>query len=112
VYVANGLSWGILVVMYIFVIWGDLANKENCSKMYSIGFLTFYATQGIGLLPLKQISEIPLVVSSLVGCLLIFLSNIPIFVAPELLPSDFRERMKLKLHMDAVKKIKQSRNQG
>jgi hypothetical protein len=112
VYVANGLSWGILFVMYIFVIWGDLANKENYAKMYSIGVITFYATQGIGLLPLKQIFQIPLVVSSLVSCLLIFLSNIPIFLAPELLSSDFRQRIKLKLHMNAVKKIKQSQNQG
>jgi hypothetical protein len=43
---------------------------------------------------------------------LIFLSNIPISLAPELLPSDFRERIKLKLHMSAVKKIKRSRSQG
>jgi MFS family permease len=112
VYFANGLSWGILLVMYTFVIWGDLANKENCAKMYALGFITFYLAQSIGLLPLGSISQIPLVVSSLLSCLLIFLSNIPIFLAPELLPSDFREKIKIRLHMDSVKKIKQSRNQG
>jgi predicted MFS family arabinose efflux permease len=108
VYVANGLSWGILLAIYGLVIWGDLANKENCAKMYAIGYITFYVSQGIGLFPLEIISQIPLVVSSLVGCLLIFLSNIPIFLAPELLPLDFREKIKMKLHMEAVKKIKQS----
>jgi MFS family permease len=112
VYFANGFSWGILLVMYTFVIWGDLSNKENCAKMYAIGFIVFYLTQGIGLLPLGQILQIPLVISSLGSCLLIFLSNIPIFLAPELLPSDFREKMRLKLHMSAVKKMKQSQNQG
>ncbi len=112
VYFANGLSWGILLVMYTFVIWGDLSNKGNCAKMYAIGFAIFYLTQGIGPLLLEQILQIPLVASSLASCLLIFLSNIPVFLAPELLSSDFRERIKLKLHMDAVKKIKQSRNQG
>jgi MFS family permease len=112
VYFANGLSWGILLVMYTFVIWGDLSNKENCAKMYALGFTIFYLTQSIGLLPLELILQIPLVVSSLGSCLLIFLSNIPIFLAPELLSSDFRERIKLKLHMSAVKKIKQSRSQG
>jgi hypothetical protein len=61
---------------------------------------------------LGQILQIPLVISSLGSCLLIFLSNIPIFLAPELLPSDFREKMRLKLHMSAVKKMKQSQNQG
>ena len=112
VYVTNGLSWGILLAMYTFVVWGDLSNKVNCAKMYATGFAIFYLTQGMGLLPLEQIVQIPLVVSSLVSCLLIFLSNIPIFIAPELLPSDFRERIRLKLHMNAVKKIRESRNQG
>jgi hypothetical protein len=111
VYVANGLSWGILLTLYSFVVWGDLANKENCAKMYSIGLITLYLTIGVGLLP-TQISQIPPAVSSLASCLLIFLSNIPIVLAPELLPSDFRERIKLKLHMSAVRKIKQSQNQG
>jgi len=112
VYIANGFSWGILLAIFTFVIWGDLSNGENCAKMYAIGFIIFYLTQGVGLIPLEQISQIPLAVSSLGGCLLIFLSNIPIFLAPELLPLDFRERIRLKLHMDAVKRVKKTRNQG
>jgi hypothetical protein len=112
VYVTNGLSWGILLVLYIFVVWGDLANKENCAKMYAIGLAPYYLALGFGLLP-TQVSQIPLVVSALSSCLLIFLSNIPIILAPELLPSDFREKIKLKLHMNAIKKIdKKSQNQG
>jgi hypothetical protein len=112
VYIANGSSWGILLAMYSFVIWGDLSNKGNCAKMYAIGFVTFYLTQSIGLLPLEQIFQIPLVASSLASCVLIFLSIIPVFLAPELLSSDFKERVKLKMHISTVKKIRQSRNQG
>jgi len=112
VYVANGLSWGILLTLYSFVVWGDIANKENCAKIYSIGLVIYYSTIGVGLLP-TQISQTPLVVSALASCLLIFLSNIPIVLSPELLSSDFREKIKLKLHMNAVRKIrKQSQNQG
>jgi MFS family permease len=111
VYVANGLSWGILFVMYSFVIWGDLANKKNFAKVYAVGLITLYLTQGIGFLPLQQILQIPLVVSSLLSCLLIFLSIIPIFLAPELLPAVFREKVRLKTHLRAVKKIsKKSKN--
>jgi MFS family permease len=110
VYAANGLSWGILLVLYSFVIWGDLANKENCAKMYSIGLVIYYSSNGLGLL--WQVPQIPLVVSALAGCLLIFLSNVPIVLAPELLSTDFRERIRLKSHMDTVKKIKNSNNQG
>lgn len=111
VYAANGFSWGVLLILYLFVVWGDLANKENCAKMYSIGLMTFYLTTGAGFL--APILQVPLVVSSLVSCLLIFLSNVPLILAPELLSSDFRERIRLKLHMKAVRKMsKQSQNQG
>jgi predicted MFS family arabinose efflux permease len=110
VYIANGFSWGILLAIYTFVIWGDLSNRENCAKMYAIGFIIIYLTQAVGLIPLEQISQIPLVASSLGGCLLIFLSNIPIFLAPELLPSDFRERIRLKLHMNAIRKVKKTQS--
>jgi MFS family permease len=113
VYFTNGLNWGILWVLYIFVIWGDLANRKNCAKIYSIGLTIFYTVTGVSSL-MSQTSQIPLIISSLASCLLIFLSNIPLLLAPELLSSDFRERIKMKLHMNVVKKIRrrQSRNQG
>ena len=103
VYFSNGLSWGVLMIMYTFVIWGDLANKENCAKLYSIGLITFYLTMGIGLL--LPVMIVPLVVSALTVCLLVFLANVPLILAKELLPSDIREKIKLKLHMKAVKKL-------
>jgi MFS family permease len=108
VYVLNGFSWGILFTLYIFVIWGDLANKDNCARIYSIGLTTYYLAVGIGFL--TQIS-VPIVTSSLATCLLVFLLNIPIALAPELSSPYFRERMKMRQHMNAAKKIsKQSKN--
>ena len=108
VYAANGLSWGMLLTLYSFVIWGDLANKKNCGKMYSLGLTTFYLTASIGPL-LTQISQLPLVMSSLIGCVMIFLSNVPVALAPELLSSDFRNRIRLRLHMNALRKIKREK---
>lgn len=112
VYIANGLSWGLLLTLYSFVIWGDLANNKNSARMYSIGLITFYLATFIGFLP-TAIAQVALMPSALIGCTLIFLSNIPIALAPELLSSDFQERTRLKLHINAVKKInKKSLNQG
>ena len=112
VYVASGFSWGMLLILYTFVVWGDLANKENCAKVYSIGLIIFYLATVIGFLP-TPVAQVSPVESSLISCLLIFLSNVPIIMAPELLSSDFLERTKLKLHMNAVRKInKKSQNQG
>lgn len=112
VYIINGLSWGFLLILYTFVVWGDLATEKNCTKMYAIGLAIYYSAFGFGLLS-EQISQIPLVVTALLSCLLIFFSNVPIILAPELLSSDFREKIKLKMHIKLVKKIyKESKNQG
>jgi hypothetical protein len=111
VYAANGLSWGILLTMYSFVVWGDLSNEKNCARMYSIGLATYYSTIGIGVLVPEQIIQFPLAISALASCMLIFLSNLPIVLAPELLSSDFREKIKLKMHMRALKRVgKKSQN--
>jgi len=114
VYVVNGLNWGILLTLYLLVVWGDLANKESCAKSYSIGLTIYYLATGVGSLLTHQIFQIPLIVSSLVSCLLIFLSNISLILAPELLSSDFRERIKLKLYMNVARKIGRqlAQNQG
>ncbi len=104
-YTANGLSWGIFWVLYNSVVWGDLTNTESCAKTYSFGLLIYYLSTGVGILFSHQISQIPLLTSTLTACILIFLSNIPLIFAPELLSSDFREKIKLKLHMNIVRKI-------
>jgi len=113
-YVVNGLNWGILWTLYGFVVWGDLADKESCAKRYSLGLAIFYLSTGVGFSLTPQIYQIPLSISSLTSCLLIFLSNVPLILAPELLSSDFREKIKLRLHMNIVGKIQQklSQNQG
>jgi len=111
-YVASGFNWGILMTLYLFVVWGDLANNESCAKSYSIGLTIFHLATGAGSLLTYQVSQIPLMISSLVSCLLIFLSNIPLILAPELLSSDFRERIKLKLYMNVIKKIARERSQN
>jgi hypothetical protein len=103
VFLADGLSWGILLTLYSFVVWGDLSNKENCAKMYAVGLMTFYIAVGLGQLPIG-ISQISVVASAFLGCTLIFLSNLPILLAPELMPYDFREKIRLKMHMKAAKK--------
>ncbi len=103
VFFADGLSWGILLTLYSFVIWGDLSNNENCAKMYSLGLMIFYFSGGIGLLP-TGIAQIPVIASAFIGCMLIFFSNVPIALARELSSSDFRDRVRLKMHIKAVKK--------
>ena len=102
VYMTNGLSWGILFILYIFVIWSDLANKDNCAKMYAIGLATYFISLGIGFM--VQVS-LPLVTSSLSTCIVVFLSIIPVLFAPELQSPYLLERMKIQLQLSTLRKI-------
>ncbi len=102
-FAAEGLSWGIILTLFVFVIWGDLANKVNCSRIFAVGLSIFYFFTGIGISNFFVIDS--LTTNTLISCLLIFLSNIPIVLAPELLPSDTKEKMRLKKYMKNVKQI-------
>ena len=73
-------------------------------RLYSIGLIVFYATAAIGQLP-SLLSEIPLVMSALISSVVIFLANLPIVLAPELLPSAVQEKLKLKNYIRTVKKV-------
>jgi len=108
-FIGTGLTWGILLILYSFVIWGDLATKETCAHRYSIGLAIFYSASGLGALFSPEMLQISLLIASVVSCLLIFLSNVPLILAPELLPSDFREEIRLQLYVSLVKRIVKSR---
>ena len=107
VYLISGVSWGSLFVLFLFVIWSDLANKENWAKMYALGLITYFASWGVSaLVPQVFLS---LETGSLVTCLISFFAIVPIFAVPELSSNDFIENMRIKRHIDSVKKLK---NQG
>jgi len=103
-FIASGLTWGILLTLYLFVIWGDLADLDTCPLRYSIGLGTFYLAAGVGVIFSPELLQIPFFAASITSCLLIFLSNLPLILAPELLPLDFREKIRLKSYINLVKK--------
>ena len=106
-FLISGVSWGSFFVLFFFVIWSDLANKENWAKMYALGLITYFASLGVS--PLVPQVFLSLETGSLVTCLFSFFAIVPIFVVPELSSNDFIENMRIKRHIDSVKKLK---NQG
>lgn len=101
---ASGLSWGVLIVAYTLVVWGDLASTKTCAPFYAAGFIPFYFFTGLGYLVTPEI-YIPVMYAALVSSFLIFLSNIPIIFAKELLPPYITEKMYLSLHVQWIKKF-------
>jgi len=110
----SGLTWGMFLVLYTLVIWGDFASKKACALFYATGFIPFYFFEGIGYLVLPKILHISAMYAALVSSFLIFLSNVPIIFAKELLPPDITEKMHLGLHIRWIKKFlkKQKSSKG
>ncbi|MHA1652072.1 MAG: hypothetical protein ACTSYB_17960 [Candidatus Helarchaeota archaeon] len=104
--ICSGLTWGILSTLYLFVIWGDIASKETYPRTYSIGLSTFFAVGCIGSLLTPELYKISFSMAAFINCLLIFVSNIFLILAPEVLPSDMREKAYYKLYIYLVKRRK------
>ena len=112
VYGASGLTWGILFVLYIFVVWGDLSNQDNRIKIYSFGLISYFLSLGVGSFVGSFVDvSMEIIQSAFLSVLIIFILNIPIIFAPELLPSYILERNRMRRHMGTVKKL-QKKNQG
>ena len=94
--------------MYIFVVWGDLSSQDTRIKIYSIGLISYFLSLGVG--SVINVS-MPIFQSALLSVMIIFVLNMPIIFVPELLPSYIIDKIKMKMHMGAVKKL-QKKNQG
>ncbi len=102
-YLVDGMSWGILFVMYIFIVWGDLANNDNGAKIYSLGSLIYFLS--IALACITPAAFLSITSSSLLTCLIAFFSVLPIIIVPEIADKDFIERTKFQHHIKNIKKL-------
>ncbi|MCW4024915.1 MAG: hypothetical protein NWF01_07775 [Candidatus Bathyarchaeota archaeon] len=100
----EGISWGMFFTLYLFVIWGDLANEKNCSKLYALGIGTYIFAIGLGQLP-SGLTNLSPETSALIACSLIFFSSLPITLSPELLSLEARNKRNLKGYIKKIKKL-------
>jgi hypothetical protein len=104
VYLMNGATWGIASALYILVIFGDLASSNSYAQMCPLGLVVFHFSVGVGQVLTPLVFQIPLVITSLLSCLLFFVSIMPLILAPETLPLGFREKIRLKIYIYFAKR--------
>jgi len=101
--VLNGFSWGIFLVLFFFVVWEDLSSIYNSVSYYVA--LSFYPLS-IGLSQfLPSETQFPLAHIALVGCLLIFSSNVFLVAAHELLPPEAKKEIGLFVYIEQAKAL-------
>lgn len=104
-FATSGFGWGIFLVVYFLAVWGDLSSSRNRARLYAIGLIPFYLSTGLGYLFMPQILQLPSIIAAYACALSVFLSNVSLVLAPELLPPEKKKKMEFESYKEEVKKV-------
>jgi MFS family permease len=103
--VINGTSWGILYVLFVVTVWGDLSQEAPSDKFYALGASPFFISKFLSLTINAQIvSAIPVEEIFSFTALFLFLAVLPLIYAPETLPEKIMKDRELKNYIEKAKK--------
>ena len=104
----DGIAWGLLLVVFVTTIWGDLSHEAVSDKYYAVGVLPFFISR---FLPLVLASQIEAVVPENAYAIFsftaffLFIAVLPLVYAPETLPEKIMHQRELKKYLEKAKKI-------
>jgi MFS family permease len=107
----DGVAWGIFMVVYMLIIWGDLSVSSGAAeKYYTLGSIPFFLVELVMLFLNPYVQQIPgasaYAIFSLASFFL-FLAVIPLMFAPETLPEKNIKERELKEYIEKAKKTKE-----
>ncbi len=101
----EGTAWGLLLVLFLLTLWGDLSYALSSDKYYALGVMPFFISMLIGLTLGKQIAnDIPSANLFSLAALFLFVAVLPLFYAPETLPEKVMKDRDLKSYVEKAKK--------
>ncbi len=100
----DGIAWGIFNVMFLFTLWGDLAQNGNSDKIYFIGALPYVSSYFMELFFAPYLSEIEVTTIFSFASVFLFLAVLPLVYAPETLPEKVMKDRDLKSYVERAKK--------
>jgi MFS family permease len=106
--VVDGVTWGLLLVIFIVTIWGDLSYNAPSDKYYAIGVLPFFLSKFLQFVMGNYIADnvSPYALFSFTAFFL-FLAALPLVYAPETLPEKTMKDRELKSYIEKAKKTKE-----
>jgi len=106
--VIDGIAWGIFMLMFVLVLWGDLSHLDvkPAEKYYALGSIPFFFGDFIGFLFSSYI-WMPLSAAFSVASFFLFLAVLPLMYAPETLPEKLIRRRELRKYVEKAKKIRE-----
>ena len=104
--VTDGIAWGIFYVLFLFTLWGDLAQTRSSDKFYFLGALPFLLSYFLQLLfsPfLESFMDVTIIFSF--ASVFLFIAVLPLIYAPETLPEKVMKDRDLKSYLEKAQKI-------
>jgi hypothetical protein len=106
--VIDGVAWGILFVIFVVTIWGDLSFGAPSDKYYAIGVLPFFASKFLELVIGDYVARyVPSYAIFSFTAFFLFLAVLPLFYAPETLPEKRIKERELREYIEKAKKIRE-----
>ena len=104
--VFEGTAWGLLLVLFLLTLWGDLSYSSPSDKFYALGATPFFVSTLIGLTFGKQIIDnLPPNALFPFTAFFLFLAVLPLVYATETLPEKTMKDRDLKSYAEkALKK--------
>ena len=98
-------TFGVIFMIFIFVIWGDLSIKHN-GFYFGLAFGIFFAGLLSGEIASQYLGPVPRTDVSIVSSLLLVLGVISIYYSEEPLHEDMQRFRKMSSYMREIKKLK------
>ena len=101
--VADGIAWGIFYVLFIFTIWGDLANEKLQTNLL-LGVLPYVSSYFMQLLLHPYLAGIQKEMIFSFVSVFLFLAVLLLIYAPETLPEKIMKDRDLRSYIEKAKK--------
>jgi MFS family permease len=103
--IVDGIAWGILYVIFVISIWGEIDYHNPSDKYYAVGVLPFFISKFLQLIFGNYIStDISKYALFSFIAFFLFIAVLPLVYAPETLPEKLIKDRDLKSYVENAKK--------
>jgi MFS family permease len=102
--VVDGVAWGVIFVLFVMTVWGDLSHGAHSDKYYAIAGIPFFISIFLSSAISSYVSDVsPYAIFSFTAFFL-FLAVLPLMYAPETLPEKTMKDRELKKYIEKAQK--------
>jgi hypothetical protein len=107
-FIVDGIAWGIFLLIFVLILWGDLSQPGTREKYYALGSIPFFLSNVIPeFLTASFVEQISLSAAFSLASFFLFIAVLPLLYASETLPEKKMELRRLRSFADDAKKMRE-----